>query len=160
MYPSNQRGTEAPVGVGLESAPLWAKGRCCLVGSTGDSWGICLRSKRAFHRGKALKKYPLHQRPLTDTFYMYLDADSGTLMFGSNEEFYGTAFAGISGRPLYPMIGSCMQGSTMTLIYRGEGQSQYLYISVTTECLRISRARKKYIYICNRLSNTEVVICI
>ncbi|XP_041372244.1 SPRY domain-containing SOCS box protein 1-like [Gigantopelta aegis] len=121
VYPNNQRGTEAPVGVGLESAPLWVKGRSCLIGSTADSWGICLRSKRAFHCGKVQKKYPLHQRPLPDTFYMYLDADSGNVMFGSNVEFYGSAIANISARPLYPMIGSCMQGSTMTMIYRGEG---------------------------------------
>ncbi|GFS12027.1 F-box/SPRY domain-containing protein 1 [Elysia marginata] len=53
---------------------------------------------------------------------MYLDADSGSLSFGSDHTFYGTAFDGIpTDQPLYPMVSAVLHGATITLFYRGEG---------------------------------------
>nr|KAG5692249.1 hypothetical protein BaRGS_011749 [Batillaria attramentaria] len=114
VYPMNQRGTEAAVGVGVEEAPLHVKGRVALVGNNRFSWGICLRSRRAFHKGVYLP----------DKFYMYLDADAGLIQFGSDLDYYGTAISGIPrNQPLYPMVSATIQGATITMVYRGQEQA-------------------------------------
>lgn len=54
---------------------------------------------------------------------MYLDADSGSLQFGSDQDYYGTAILGIPTKsPLYPMVSATIEGATITMIYRGQGQ--------------------------------------
>ena len=55
------RGMAASVGVGTENASLHEKGKVPLAGFNGQSWGICLRVKRSFHKNKMIKKYPLSQ---------------------------------------------------------------------------------------------------
>ncbi|KAK7477021.1 hypothetical protein BaRGS_00031701 [Batillaria attramentaria] len=122
VYPMNQRGTVAAVGVGVEEAPLHVKGRVALVGNNKFSWGICLRSRRAFHKGAIVKKFPATQVYLPDKFYMYLDADAGLIQFGSDLDYYGTAISGIPrNQPLYPMVSATIQGATITMVYRGQG---------------------------------------
>ncbi|KAL8604275.1 hypothetical protein ACOMHN_023645 [Nucella lapillus] len=104
IYPAAMRGSEATVGVGTDDAPLYAKGKVPLVGFTRESWGISLRTKRAFHRNAMVKKFPITQIALPDRFNLYLDADSGTLQFGTDVEDYGTAHGNIpKNQPLYPM---------------------------------------------------------
>ncbi|XP_067687266.1 uncharacterized protein [Haliotis asinina] len=134
VYPSAHRGSEAPVGVGLKSAPLHSKGRVTLIGHNRESWGIDLRSRRAFHNNKIVKKYPQSQQMIPDKFFMYLDVDSGTLQFGSDERYYGTALTGIKtgGEPLYPMVASCLQGSTISMVYRGEAAEDLTTVTTTT----------------------------
>ncbi|XP_071100749.1 uncharacterized protein [Haliotis cracherodii] len=134
VYPTAHRGTEAPVGVGLKSAPLHSKGRVTLIGNNKESWGIDLRSRRAFHNNKIVKKYPQSQQILPDKIFMYLDVDSGTLQFGSDERYYGTAITGIrtDGEPLYPMIASCLHGSTISMVYRGEAADDLTTVTTTT----------------------------
>ena len=61
VYPEGHRGTDATVGVGVEEAPLYVKGRRPLVGNDKFSWGVCLRTRRAFHKGVIVKKYPQSQ---------------------------------------------------------------------------------------------------
>ena len=62
---------------------------------------------------------------LPDKFYMYLDVDAGTLSFGSDLDYYGTALNGIPRQqPLYPMVAACTQGATITVVYRGMGNSE------------------------------------
>ncbi|XP_076456074.1 F-box/SPRY domain-containing protein 1-like [Babylonia areolata] len=120
FYPVALRGAEATVGVGTESAPLYAKGKVALVGSTKDSWGISLRTKRSFHRNAMVKKYPITQRELPDKFYMYLDVDAGLLQFGSDVGFYGTALNHIPrNQPLHPMVSSTAHKATISIVYRG-----------------------------------------
>ena len=65
---------------------------------------------------------------LPDKFYMYLDMDAGTLQFGSDINYYGTAHAGIpkNYKPLYPMVGIHEPGCAVTMVYIGEG----MYISL------------------------------
>ncbi|XP_046355582.2 uncharacterized protein LOC124134676 [Haliotis rufescens] len=134
VYPTAHRGSEAPVGVGLKSAPLHSKGRVTLIGHNRESWGIDLRSRRAYHNNKVVKKYPQSQQILPDKIFMYLDVDSGTLQFGSDERYYGTAITGIrtDGEPLYPMIGSCLHGSTISMVYRGEAADDLTTVTTTT----------------------------
>lgn len=95
VFPCSQRGLEASVGVGYDDAPLHIKGKSCLVGANEKTWGISLRNRKAFHRNSSVRKYPPTQVFLPDKFYMYLDMDSGSLQFGSDINYYGTAHAGI-----------------------------------------------------------------
>lgn len=54
---------------------------------------------------------------------MYIDLDSGTIQFGSDAEFFGTAFTGVhSDRPLYPMVTASGKGAIIGIVYRGKGR--------------------------------------
>ena len=54
---------------------------------------------------------------------MYIDLDTGTLQFGSDTEFFGTAFIGIrSDTPLFPMVTASGKGAIVGIVYRGKGQ--------------------------------------
>jgi hypothetical protein len=54
---------------------------------------------------------------------MYLDLDEGTVRFGSDTSFYGTAFTGVFARdtPLYPIVTGTSKGAIIGIVYRGEG---------------------------------------
>ncbi|XP_050407762.2 F-box/SPRY domain-containing protein 1 isoform X2 [Patella vulgata] len=131
VYPETHRGTEASVGVGLITAPLFAKGRLTLVGMKRDSWGIDLRTRRAIHMGKIVKKYPKTGEMLPEKFYMYLDMESGTLQFASDDGYYGTAISGIKcktgGEPVYPMLSAVYPGATINMTYNGEAIDPMLH---------------------------------
>ncbi|KAK3730551.1 hypothetical protein RRG08_006400 [Elysia crispata] len=121
VFPVAQRGVHASVGVGHDNVPLTLNKSCSLVGNCKESWALDLSTRRAVHAA-GIKKYPSTQVFLPDKFYMYLDADSGSLMFGSDHTYYGTAFDGIpTDKPLYPMVSAVTHGATITLFYRGEG---------------------------------------
>jgi len=125
-FPVAFRGMEACVGVGLEDATLHSKGKVCIAGMNGKSWGISLRSRRAFHDGKMVRKYPQTQQYLPDKFYMYLDGDSGSIQFGCDMDFYGMAHEGMPVRDdmlLYPMIGCTVPNAQISMIYRGQATS-------------------------------------
>ncbi|ESO96514.1 hypothetical protein LOTGIDRAFT_159930 [Lottia gigantea] len=121
VFPEELRGTEASVGVGMESASLHEKGRITLVGDNRYSWGIDLRTRRAVHKKKPMKRYPVTQEALPDIFYMYLNMDSGTLSFASDVGFYGTAFHGLRqcAQPLFPMVSATVEGAAITMTYNG-----------------------------------------
>ncbi|XP_076436960.1 uncharacterized protein LOC143276372 [Babylonia areolata] len=124
VFPMGHRGHQATVGVSTEEAPLYAKGKVPLVGANKFSWGVCLRHRRAYHKNDIVKKYPVNQVYLPDKFYMYLDADTGSLQFGSDLDYYGTALSGIPrSQPLYPTVAACIQGATITVVYRGIGDA-------------------------------------
>jgi len=130
-FPVPMRGIDAWVGVGLEDAELNAKGtnKVALVGHNKKSWGIGLKSRRAFHGGQVVKKYPRTMEYLPDKFYMYLDADSGVMQFGSDENYYGMAHEGMPRKDtnlLYPMVASNVPGATITMIYRGQATSNII----------------------------------
>lgn len=56
----DQRGTHAVVGVATSSAPLFAKGYKCLVGSSSQSWGFDLERHKVYFNSKDNngKSYP------------------------------------------------------------------------------------------------------
>ncbi|KAL5010903.1 hypothetical protein ScPMuIL_013208 [Solemya velum] len=124
VYPENSRGLIAGIGVGTKEAPLFAQGKIPLIGDNRFTWGIDLRRRKSFHRGEAVKPYPSFNVPLPDKIYMYLDADSGSLMFASDNDYYGCAISGINsgGAPLHPMISATTYGATLTMVYRGKGE--------------------------------------
>ncbi|XP_059150321.1 SPRY domain-containing SOCS box protein 1-like [Physella acuta] len=121
-FPVSYRGREASVGVGYKDCPLCVKGRVCLVGYNTRSWGISLTRRKSMHNNTEASRYPHTMVFLPDKFYMYLDADAGTLQFGSDEDFYGVAHSDINmSQPVHPMVSACSQGATITLVYRGKG---------------------------------------
>ena len=67
---------------------------------------------------------------LPDKFYMYLDVDAGLLQFGSDLDYYGTAISGIPRQqPLYPMVAASTQGATITMVYRGMGNTDNIGVA-------------------------------
>jgi len=127
VYPFEMRGDKCTVGVGTEDAPVFEKGKVSLVGNNAFSWGIDLRTRRSLHNKSMVKNYPSTQKYLPDKFYMYLDVDSGTLMFASDFTFYGASHDNIKpGKALYPMVCSRMTGCTITMVYRGQGDPSLL----------------------------------
>ena len=61
---------------------------------------------------------------LPDWFFMYLDLDGGTIQFGSDTEFFGTAFTGVISldEPLYPIVTGSKKGAIIGIVYRGKGK--------------------------------------
>ncbi|XP_078061829.1 SPRY domain-containing SOCS box protein 4-like [Mustelus asterias] len=120
-WPLAQRGSHAAVGVGTTSARLQAPGYRVLLGA-GDcqSWGWELGSNRLYQAGKAGLRYPQTPGapiPVPGEFLAVLDCDQGTLGFLVDGEYLGTAFDGLKGKVLYPMV-SCVWGNTsVTLTY-------------------------------------------
>ena len=79
---------------------------------------------------------------------MYIDLDTGTLQFGSDSEFFGTAFIGIqSDRPLYPMVTASGKGAIVSIVYRGKGvflntkQLFLLYTSLSQQTEKLLNTR-------------------
>ncbi|RUS74488.1 hypothetical protein EGW08_017763, partial [Elysia chlorotica] len=115
VFPVAQRGVHASVGVGRDSVPLTINKSCSL--SPGN---FSVVSEIEFSTCSTPYSPLIDQVFLPDKFYMYLDADSGCLMFGSDHTYYGTAFDGIpTDQPLFPMVSAVTHGATITLFYRG-----------------------------------------
>ncbi|KAJ8307279.1 hypothetical protein KUTeg_015363 [Tegillarca granosa] len=124
-FPCNMRGKQASVGVGYKLAAIYVKKASVSVGTGSNSWGIELPSRQAQHDSQTTKKYPQKRKQkIPDRFYMYLDLDSRCLSFGTDREYFGTAFTDIGDleTPLYPMVTCSVQGATITMVYRGKGK--------------------------------------
>lgn len=70
---------------------------------------------------------------------MYIDFDNGTMQFGSDTEFFGTAFSGSipTDEPMYPIVTGSLKGAIISIVYRGEGQFRHLnphYDIMITHC--------------------------
>merc|ERR1711936_1033577 len=73
-----------------------------------------------------VRKYPQTMQVIPDKFYMYLDADSGGLQFGCDNDFYGMAHEGMpvdDTKLLYPMMACTVPNAQLTMIYRGQATS-------------------------------------
>ena len=72
---------------------------------------------------------------------MYIDLDTGTLQFGSDTEFFGTAFIGIrSDTPLFPMVTASGKGAIVGIVYRGKGQ--YIIFSLNMQTLQYRKVKR------------------
>ncbi|KAK3578326.1 hypothetical protein CHS0354_039033 [Potamilus streckersoni] len=120
-WPENFRGTTATIGVGSINASLFLKPKGPLVGNDKLSRGLDISSKRVIHLGKPVKRCCGSNGHIPQQFYMYVDADSGNVGFGSSFEFWGFPIIGIPKDlyPLYVMIGVSVQGSYVQVTYRG-----------------------------------------
>lgn len=106
-----QRGTHAVVGVATADAPLHSVGYTTLIGSNGKSWGWDLGRNKLYHDGKnqPSRTYPAFLEPdetfiVPDSFLVVLDMDDGTLSFIVDGQYMGTAFRGLKGKKLYPVV--------------------------------------------------------
>ncbi|CAH2320032.1 SPRY domain-containing SOCS box 1 [Pelobates cultripes] len=106
-----QRGTHAVVGVATGDAPLHSVGYTTLIGSNCKSWGWDLGRNKLYHDGKnqPSRTYPAFLESdetfiVPDSFLVVLDMDDGTLGFIVDGQFMGTAFRGLKGKKLYPVV--------------------------------------------------------
>ena len=71
----------------LRDCHLTEPGYKRLVGSTGNSWGWCLKTMKVYHDSRKYRHGVPYPRDIDDklrmpdTFYMILDMDRGTLAF-------------------------------------------------------------------------------
>lgn len=66
---------------------------------------------------------------------MYIDLNNGTIQFGSDTEFYGTAFncVQITDGPLYPIVTAAMKGAIIAVVYRGQGKAGFTYVPIAPD---------------------------
>lgn len=132
-WPLRQRGTHAVVGVATAEAALHSNGYHPLVGATAESWGWDLGRNLLYHDLKSqnynrmtrdnLGKVYQHQFShdpqfvAPESFLVVLDMDKGTLAFMANGQYLGTAFDGLKGKTLYPIVSSVWGHCEITLRY-------------------------------------------
>jgi len=127
-WPSASRGTHPVVGVATRECHLTEPGYKRLVGSTGNSWGWCLKTMKIYHDSRKFRHGVPYPRDIDeklrvpDTFYMILDMDRGTLAFQVNNDFLGVAFSGLRGEELYPIVSAVWGHCEVTLTYVGNHQ--------------------------------------
>lgn len=123
---SRQRGTHAIIGVGTDKTALQCFGYQSLIGSNNDSWGWDLGRNRKYHNtknsGVPPPIYPKALKPdenfiVPDRFQMCLDMDEGTLSFLVDGQYLGTAFRGIKGQKVYPIVSAVWGHCEITLKY-------------------------------------------
>jgi len=125
------RGTHAVVGVATTGAPLHCTGYRSLIGSTEDSWGWDLCRNRLCHSG-SIKHDTVYPTPAAlsrlndsgdyqapETIFVVLDMDEGTLGFVAEGRYLGTAFRGLKGRQLYPVVSAVWGHCEITMKYIG-----------------------------------------
>lgn len=134
-WPLRQRGTHAIVGVATKEASLHSNGYSPLVGSTTDSWGWDLGRNMLYHNLASEENERSHRETnkyghmyahqfchdahfvVPEKFMVVLDMDKGTLAFMANGAYLGTAFSGLRGQVLHPIISSVWGHSEITMRY-------------------------------------------
>lgn len=124
VFPRQMRGKHASVGIGLKKAALVSDCNKTLVGSDEHSWGVDLVTKEVCHNKQKIGKFPGILTSLPDRFYMYIDMDVGSLLFGQEDKFFGVALTDehLVGSVVYPMVSATQTGAAITVVYRGKGQ--------------------------------------
>lgn len=124
VFPRQMRGKHASVGIGLKKAALVSESNKTLVGSDEHSWGVDLVTKEVCHNKQKIGKFPGILTSLSDRFYMYIDMDVGSLLFGQEDKFFGVALTDehLIGSVVYPMVSATQTGAAITVVYRGKGQ--------------------------------------
>jgi SPRY domain-containing SOCS box protein 1/4 len=110
------RGAGTTIGVGTDEAAMHEH-----IGSNDDSWGWNLRTNYLRHGNRRVGSYPSNKDPdryrVSDTFYLVLDMDEGTLSFVDGNEYLGVAFSGLRGRSLYVMASMYGTGTRVSITY-------------------------------------------
>jgi len=124
-WPQESRGTHPVVGVATRECHLTEAGYKRLVGSTGNSWGWCLKSLKIYHDSRKYRNGVPYPRDIDEklkvpnSFHMILDMDRGTLAFQIDNDFLGVAFSGLRGEELYPIVSAVWGHCEVTLTYIG-----------------------------------------
>ncbi|XP_045191207.2 protein gustavus-like [Mercenaria mercenaria] len=122
IYPVHLRTEGARVGLGTKCTILGGNDVTNIVGGQG-SLAVDLVTKKVIQNNKVVARFP-RNKVLPDWFFMYLDIDNGTMQFGSDTEFFGTAFSGVmpTDEPLYPIVTGSKKGAIISIVYRGKGK--------------------------------------
>jgi SPRY domain-containing SOCS box protein 1/4 len=122
IWPENQRGTHAGLGVATETAPLQAEGYRNLVGLGQDSWGWDLGRGKLYHNSRetSAMSYPGREDwTVPDNIYMALDMEAGTVTFLAEGRSLGVAFTGLRGLKLHPIISTVWGDCLVRMRYLG-----------------------------------------
>ncbi|XP_061178607.1 protein gustavus-like isoform X2 [Saccostrea echinata] len=124
VFPRQMRGKHASVGIGLKKAAVVSESNQTLVGSDEHSWGVDLVTKEVCHNKRRLGRFPGMLTNFPDRFYMYVDMDIGSLLFGQEDKFFGAALTDeqLIGSVVYPMVSATQTGAAITVVYRGKGK--------------------------------------
>ncbi|XP_065189779.1 F-box/SPRY domain-containing protein 1-like [Sycon ciliatum] len=125
-WPSSA-GSEAVLGVALESARKQCSGYVGLLGENKKGWGWHLGKGKLLHDGGLLGQYPLpgtKEAPFSpsevDWITVNLDMDKGCLWFERNDKFLGMAFDNLpTSDPLYPAFSAVFGNTRVSLVYVG-----------------------------------------
>lgn len=98
-------------------------GYCSLVGSDSESYGWDIVRSRFIHNKKETT-YPVwlstHDKfTIPDEFTVVLDMDEGTLGFIVDGLYLGVAYAGLTGKKLYPVISTVWGNVEIGIRYTG-----------------------------------------
>lgn len=127
IWPAEQRGTHACVGVATSSATLQKMGYygLCQTGLDIHSWVLNLCTGIIFHNASCarypsiLGHYEAHYAMKFQDIMVILDMDQGTLSFKVDGQYLGEAFKNIKGRKVYPFVSSVVGYSKITMRYMG-----------------------------------------
>jgi len=126
------RGTHAVVGVATAAAPLHSVGYQSLVGANAESWGWDLGRGRLYHDSKVNPDVPYPRtndcgetNVVPDRFLVILDMDEGKLSYMVNGRYLGTAFTGLKGKKLFPIISAVWGHCEISMKYIGGLDRKY-----------------------------------
>lgn len=124
IWPIEQRGTHACIGVATSEAILQCTGYQSLIGLDNQSWGLNPCNGMKFHNcfctpyPEFLKDYESTQIKF-HKIQVILNMDKGSLGFIADGQYLGEAFNNLKGRKLYPFISSVFGNSQITMKYQG-----------------------------------------
>ena len=99
------------------------------VGENHASMGVDVIRNVLRYNKTDISRYPHHVNRdfiMPTLFYMYIDMDEGTLGFGSDSEYWGTAFnfgkLGKIKKPMFVALSSSGVKGKVMMFYKGEGE--------------------------------------
>uniref|UniRef100_A0A0N4ZKM0 B30.2/SPRY domain-containing protein n=1 Tax=Parastrongyloides trichosuri TaxID=131310 RepID=A0A0N4ZKM0_PARTI len=130
-WPTDQRGTNAVIGVATSEEVLHADTYMSLVGSSNESygWDIVNLMCSTNHNNNDTWEYPdtewkdyrdeTNSNTVPETIYCILDMDEGYMAFATKDDYLGVAFRNLKGKTLYPMVSAVWGHCEVTMKYRG-----------------------------------------
>jgi len=125
IWPANQRGTNAVIGVATLEHSLRTQGYVSLLGTEGSGYGWDISKCFCFNNGKEKDSWAFPDPLILPDFivpseiYCILDMDEGYLAFSTEDEFLGVAFRGLKDKKLYPMISAVWGHCEVSMDYLG-----------------------------------------
>lgn len=124
-WPNSQKGTHVNIGIGRRGLSLHKEGYRNLLGEDkrlsekmdveGDSYGWDMKNNKLRYKGKDHGKYPAGKPDFhfsKENIFCLLDANTGVVGFGSEEDYLGDAFVLSSGLKDWRLAISAVYGHT------------------------------------------------
>lgn len=137
IWPVQQRGTHAAIGVVTKKASLRVAGYSSLIGIDEEGYGWNIVDNKCYHDSANTKGWVYPMQPLQisngrrdeqpqitsfqtpEKIYCILDMDEGKMSFATDSSFLGTAFCGLKGKKLYPAVSAVWGHCEVTIRYIG-----------------------------------------